>query len=180
MITIIASSNRKGSEAGRFAQLFFDITQEKTNEEVKLLMLEEIPHDWFHPDMYGKNGQTPSLTRIQDEFMVPADKFLFVVPEYNGGFPGALKLFIDGCSVRKYKETFSGKKAALVGVASGRAGNLRGMEHLTGILNYLGTVVMPNKLPISSIGKLLDEEKNLSDLETRKVMNDLVEELINF
>jgi NAD(P)H-dependent FMN reductase len=143
-------------------------------------MLEEIPHDWFHPDMYGKNGQTPSLTRIQDEFMVPADKFLFVVPEYNGGFPGALKLFIDGCSVRKYKETFSGKKAALVGIASGRAGNLRGMEHLTGILNYLGTIVMPNKLPISSIGKLLDEEKNLSDLETRKVMNDLVEELINF
>jgi NAD(P)H-dependent FMN reductase len=48
--------------------------------------------------------------------------------------PGSLKLFIDACSVREYKQNFKGKKAALVGIASGRAGNLRGMDHLTGVM----------------------------------------------
>jgi chromate reductase len=81
-----------------------------------------------------------------------------VSPEYNGSFPGVLKLFLDALSVKDYKKTFSGKRVSLIGVASGRAGNFRGMEHLTGIFNYLNMIVMPNKLPISSVEKVIDEK----------------------
>ena len=49
----------------------------------------------------------------------------------------------------------------LVGVADGRAGNLRGMEHLTGILQYLKLHVYHNKLPISVINKVFDESGNM-------------------
>lgn len=128
MITVISATNRKDSEAQDFAKFYVKTLSARTSEEVKLLALEEIPHDWFHPDMYAEKGQSPSLARLQDEYMLPAGKFVFVIPEYNGSFPGVLKLFLDACSVRKYHETFKGKKAALLGVASGRAGNLRGMD----------------------------------------------------
>jgi len=138
------------------------------DEEVKLLSLEEIPYDWFHPDMYTK--QSPSLARLQDEYILPAEKLVFVTPEYNGSIPGSVKLFIDGCTVREYSRNFQGKKAALLGVASGRAGNLRGMEHLTGVLNYLGTVVMPDKLPISGISKLKNENGEIEDANTLQMM----------
>ncbi|MCB0611927.1 MAG: NAD(P)H-dependent oxidoreductase [Lewinellaceae bacterium] len=168
MITVISGTNRKNSECLKFATLYFEMLQESTEEEIKLLALEHIPHDWFHPDMYTR--QSESLARLQDEYILQATKFVFFIPEYNGGFPGAVKLFIDACTVRKYTSNFQGKKAALVGIATGRAGNLRGMEHLTGVLNYLGTVVMPDKLPISRISELKDGEGEVIDEETLDVM----------
>ncbi len=168
MITVISGTNRKDSECLKFATLYYEVLKEATDETVKLLALEHIPHDWFHEGMYGK--QAPSLTALQDEYILPADKMVFVTPEYNGSFPGAVKLFIDACSVREYSRNFQDKKGALVGVASGRAGNLRGMEHLTGVLNYLGMTVMPDKLPISSISKLKNGSGQISDPATLEAM----------
>ncbi len=66
-------------------------------------------------------------------------------------------------SIRQYKQTFKGKKAALAGVASGRAGNLRGMDDLSGVLNHVGTEVMANKLPISSIGNIMKDDKIIDE-----------------
>lgn len=180
MITVISGTNRRNSEALDFARFYVDILRKRSGEEVKLLALEEESHAWFHPDMYKEEGQSADLAALQDEYMIPADKFVFVIPEYNGSFPGVVKLFLDACSVRRYSETFSGKKAALLGVASGRAGNLLGMDHLTGILHFLGVVVLPNKLPVSSIGKIKDSAGNIVDGETRKVIEKQAEQLLAF
>lgn len=168
MITVISGTNRKGSECLNFAKRYAELLRQHTEEEVKLLALEQIPHDWFHEDMYAR--QSPSIGALQDEYVIPAQKMVFVVPEYNGSFPGSVKLFIDACSVREYSQNFQNKKVALVGIASGRAGNLRGMDHLTGILNYLGMTVMPDKLPISSIHKLKNGNGDITDAATLKVM----------
>lgn len=180
MITVIAGTNRKGSATSHFAKYVHAQLEKESQEEVKLLDLQDLPHDWFHNLMYSADQQSASLTKVQDEFILPADKFVFIIPEYNGGFPGVIKLFIDACSIREYAKNFKGKKAALMGVASGRAGNLRGMEHLTGVLNYLGTTIMPNRLPISSIDKVLNDEKEIVDEDTQKVISDFVTSFVNF
>lgn len=180
MITIISGTNRRDSECLTFAKKFRELLEARTSEPVKLLAMEEMAYDWFHPDMYEEEMQSPSLTSLQDEYMLPAEKFLFITPEYNGSFPGVVKLFIDGCSVRRYKETFAGKKAALVGIATGRAGNLRGMDHLTGILHHLGTHVLPNKLPISSIAKLKNGSGVIVDMATIKSMEKHIDDLLAF
>lgn len=180
MITVISGTNRRESECLNFARQFQHLLMKKEEQPINLLALEEIPHDWFHIDMYEKEGQSETIRKIQDGQMIPAEKFLILTPEYNGSFPGALKLFLDACSVRKYNDTFKGKKAALVGIATGRAGNLRGMDHLTGILNHLGVIVMPNKLPISRIAGLVDEDKEITDPATLKAVHAFVEEFLAF
>jgi chromate reductase len=180
MITVISGTNRKGSECLQFAKKCVELLKAQTDEPVKLLSLEDIPHDWYFPEMYEKGKQAASLAALQDEYMIPAEKFVYVTSEYNGGFPGAVKIFLDACSVRAYKETFKGKKAALVGVASGRAGNLRGMDHLTGVLHHVGTIVMPDKLPISSIEKLMDADRNIADEGTIKAMDKHMAALLEF
>ncbi|MCB0638730.1 MAG: NAD(P)H-dependent oxidoreductase [Lewinella sp.] len=178
MITVISGSNRKGTECLTFATAYAKMLRELTDEPVKLLALDAIPHDWFHADMY--DNPSPSIIALQDEYILPADKFAFFSSEYNGGFNGALKLFLDAVSVRRYSDNFKGKKAALIGVASGRAGNLRGMDHLTGILNHVGAIVMPNKLPISRIEKLLDDDGELIDPPTLQVLEAHARELVDF
>ena len=180
MITVISGTNRRNSGALEFARHYANVLSSKTSDAVKLLELENIPHDWFHPDMYETASQSPSLARLQDEYMLPAQKFVYIVPEYNGGFPGVLKLFIDACSIRHYKKTFYGKKAALIGIASGRAGNLRGLDHLTGILNHVGTIVLPDRLPISSIEKLMDDDGNIRDAATLEVIEKQIDDFLLF
>jgi NAD(P)H-dependent FMN reductase len=74
---------------------------------------------------------------------------------------------------------WKGKKALLTGVSKGRAGNLRGMDHLTGIMHYVGTVVHPNKLPISIVDTLFNEDE-LQHRETLQAINQQLDEFIDF
>jgi chromate reductase len=181
MVTVISSSNRSQGKGLIFAKHFHNLMNDRLGgDEVRFLSLELLPTDMNNPGMYKEGGQHPAVGAIQDTYLLPAEKWLFVVPEYNGSFPGILKFFLDACSVRKYAETFKGKKVALVGVGSGRGGNIRGMEHLTGILNYLGMNVMPHKLPISGISNLMDENDAITDAETLKTMAEFVDSFLQF
>jgi chromate reductase len=182
MITVISGTNRKESISKIVAKQVYEILKDKTSEEIKFLSLDELPDGILHVDMYGSENQSKELAVFQDEFVIPADKFYFVIPEYNGSFPGILKLFMDACSVRKYKESFhGGKKAALLGIASGRAGNLRGLDHFSGVLNYLQISVMPPHQPIGSIEKLVDKSVDkINDKETIKLIESQIRKFINF
>lgn len=179
MITLIASTNRENSEAHRFSIEYLNLFRD-LNASVKFLSLAEMNWDFIQPDMYSKKSVPESIRKIQLESIIPAKKFFFVLPEYNGSIPGILKLFIDAVSVMDIKPSFKGKKAGLVGVASGRAGNLRGMDHMSDILNYLGVIVMPNRLPISSISRLVNENGQIHDEHTLSVMRKQAEEFVNF
>jgi chromate reductase len=177
MITIVVGTNRKGSESQKFAQLFL-VMIENANEAVQILKMEDVPPSVINHIMYSSAGQDQTVAALQDKFITPADKFIFVVPEYNGSITGILKLFIDAISVRNYKENFKQKTSALVGIASGRAGNLRGMDHLCSILMHMGSYILPNMLPISNIKSLYDEAGNINHTPTIESMNQLVKDLI--
>lgn len=159
MISIISGTNRPNSKTLKAAELYKSVL-EKRNEDVQLLNLEDLPDNFYNSAMYNGDAMSDELKAIQDKYFLEADKVIIVSPEYNGCFPGIVKMFIDAISVREYKKTFSQRKFALVGVASGRAGNLYGMCALTIVLNHVGSIVYPNKLPLSSIGAVLDEAGN--------------------
>lgn len=174
MISIIVGTHRHDNSTQHIAKFYFNELL-KSNSQVKLLELEFLPQDFlYRNEIFGE--LSPEFSEIVDNYIVDSNKFLFVLPEYNGSFPGVLKSFID-CIPPKY---FFGKKAAMVGISSGRAGNLRGMEHLTGVLNYLDVMVMPKQLPISRIHTLLDEGGNLVDAETISVIERQLKKFVDF
>ncbi|MDC3210628.1 MAG: NAD(P)H-dependent oxidoreductase [Saprospiraceae bacterium] len=180
MITIISGTNRKGSATEKFAKYFFKLVKSKTKQPVKYFSLQKLPEDMLHVGMYTEKKQSKKLRKIQEEVMIPAEKFIFVSPEYNGSFPGVLKLFLDACSIHEYKSTFKGKKAGLVGIASGRSGNLRGMDHLSCVLNHVGTEVMGAKLPISQCENLIDEKGEISDKSTLQAIESHVDAFLTY
>lgn len=180
MITIFSGTNRKNNRSKIVATKIYDFLKANTDEEVLFFSLEDLPTDFAHQDMYSPAGQSKALAAIQDKYLIPATKLYFVVPEYNGGIPGILKLFLDACSIREYAASFhGGKKAALVGVAAGRSGGLRGLEYMTGFLNYLKINVLPNKLPVSTIEHLLTDDQ-LTDEGTLKALEAQVKEFLDF
>lgn len=180
MITVFSGTNRKNNRTSIIATKIYELLKAHTDEEVVFFSLEDLPTDFVHQEMYSPTGQSKALAAIQDQYLIPATKIYFVVPEYNGGIPGILKLFLDACSIREYAPSFhGGKKAALVGVAAGRSGGLRGLEYMTGFLNYLKINVLPNKLPVSTIERLLTEDK-LTDAGTLQALEAQVKEFLAF
>jgi NAD(P)H-dependent FMN reductase len=83
---------------------------------------------------------------------------------------------IDNSDIRK---VWNYKKALLTGVATGRAGNLRGMDHLADTLHYMKMNVFYNKLPISVVDKVMDKEGHLNE-ETQKAISNQLDEFILF
>jgi NAD(P)H-dependent FMN reductase len=163
-ITIISSTNRLDSNTEKIANYYLSILKNKTFH-VDLLNLKELPESFLFSDLYGKRSD--EFQKIIDKYIEQQTKFIFIVPEYNGSFPGILKGFLDAVSPKLWLDN----KACLVGISTGRAGNLRGMEHLTNILNYLKVNVYHNKLPISRVDTLLDTSGNLTDAETKRAID---------
>lgn len=166
MTTIIAGTNRADSMTLRVAQLYYGLLQDK-GEDVKLLSLQGR-------QLWERNDE---MKAMEAEWLVPADKFVFVMPEYNASFPGILKLMIDNSDI---KRCWWYKKAALVGISDGRAGNLRGIEHMTAILHYMKVNVLYNKVLLSSIKEEIDAEGNLLKAATVAGINQQVADFINF
>lgn len=173
MITVISCTNRLNSNTSKVAKHYTQLI-EKQGVTCKYFSLESLPEDVAFAELFNKRSN--NFQQLLDEFIIPAQKFVFVAPEYNGSFPGILKVFLDAV----HPDINRGKKAGLVGVSSGRSGNVRGMEHLTGVLNYLGIHVHPNKQPISVILPLLGSDGFIQDATTIAVLEKHVTDIINY
>jgi NAD(P)H-dependent FMN reductase len=142
--------------------------------EAGLLSLEQLPANLLETDLYG--NRSAEFEVIQD-IITQTDKFLFIIPEYNGSYPGVLKVFVDACT---FPESFYEKKAALVGISSGKYGNIRGIDHFTGVCHYVHLNVMSLKLHIASINKEFDDNGQLIKAETLKFTNEQIDKFIAF
>jgi len=173
MITIISSTNRPGSSTLKVAQYYQQELRIK-GVEAGLLSLMQLPPNLLQTDLYGKRSDEFELIQ---EIITQTDKFLFIIPEYNGSFPGVLKSFIDACD---FPESFYEKKAALVGISSGKYGNIRGIDHFTGVCHYLNLHVMPLKIHIASVKTELDENGNFFNEDTLRFTDEQIEKFIAF
>lgn len=173
MITLVSGTNRPNSWTKKVADVYRSRLELK-NVPYQFLDLKELPVDFFSINMYDE--KSPALAQLEKEVLYPTTKFVFVIPEYNGSFPGVLKLLIDGSDIRN---SFHNKKAVLVGVADGRAGNLRGMDDLTNVLNHMKIDVSYCKIPISAVSKQFNAEGDFIAEETLRLMDHQIDLLLN-
>lgn len=163
MITILSGTNRAGNNTIKIANQYLAHFSEQ-GIAAQIFDLQNLPLDFS--STWTSDKQSPDFQKQVETFVRNADKVIVVAPEYQGTFPGILKLVFDAIHPRDMK----GKKFALTGVASGRAGNLRGLDHLSTAFHYLGITIYPTLLPISRISELLNAEGQLQDEATIKAI----------
>ena len=171
-LTIICGTNRDKSYTEKVALYYKKVLTEKGYEPLYLSM-SDLPKDVAFEEVFGK--RSTYFDDIVKKYVEPSDHFILVSPEYNGSFPGILKVFLDAVHPAKWND----KKFCLTGVSGGRAGNLRGMEHLTNILHYLKIHVYHNKLPISQVDKIFTGAEAPAK-ETEEVINKQLEGFLRF
>ncbi|MBL4704782.1 MAG: NAD(P)H-dependent oxidoreductase [Flavobacteriales bacterium] len=148
MITIIVGTNREKSNSKLIAELYHSLLKSK-GVSSQVFEIENLPKDFAWSECFG--ARTEAYGELLNKYVVTVDKFVFILPEYHGGYPGIVKSFIDSWSGDMAK----GKHAALVGLSSGRAGNLRGLDAFAAVLGYLQVEVLANRPKLSGIEEIL-------------------------
>ena len=81
-----------------------------------------------------------------------------------------MKLMIDLSNI---KECWNNKKVLLTGIATGRAGNLRGLDVLSNMCHYMKMNVFYNKIPLSSVHMELDGDVLTNEQTTQLIQQQI-------
>jgi NAD(P)H-dependent FMN reductase len=105
--------------------------------------------------------------------MARADGLVLVCPEYNHGYPGALKALLDTC-LKEYIH----KAVGVVGVSAGPYGGTRAIEALLPVLRELGLVTIFWDVNFANVRSLFAEDGTLKDPAWSRRMGKFLNELI--
>lgn len=173
MITIVSTTNREESMTYKIALLYSKLL-DQMHEEHQIFDLRQLPTDFIFSNF--DDTATDDFVNQVDQHINKAARFIVISPEYHGSYPGIFKSFIDCIGNDGFKE----KKVALVGVSSGRAGNLRGLDHLTALFHHLRAEVYSSKPKLSVIHKLFNEKDVLDDHDTLKLIQNQINGFLTF
>lgn len=147
---IIVGTNRRGSRSRQIANLIQNIYQ-GLGEKVGIIDLAELPLHELTGEHYGK--ETPHTLNEAIQTVNRSTGLIFIVPEYNGSMPGALKYFIDHW---KYPDSFEHRAVCFVGLG-GMFGGLRPVEHLQQVMGYRNAFVFPQRIFLQNIWTTLKD-----------------------
>ena len=107
-----------------------------------------------------------------------ADAILLVTPEYNYSIPGVLKNAIDWASRPYGDSAWNGKPVAVMGASVGLFGTVRAQLHLRQCFMFLNmdAVIQP-EVTIGNAAKAFDEQGNLVDETSKKLISQLLQNL---
>ncbi len=151
-IALLSGTHRPGSYTLRVAE-YLAQRLEALREASHILDFQRLPTDFLVSDLFGARS---AAFAAWIEVLQQCPAWIWIVPEYNGSFPGLTKVFIDALP----REVLRKRRAGLVGVSDGRFGNLRGLDHLSAILSYCGMEVFAHRAHLMRIQAHWDLAEN--------------------
>lgn len=144
--------------------------------QAEILDLAELPNDLVGKVLYQSDKAENSGFEPFQELVSKTDKFIFIIPEYNGSYPGILKTFVD---CLQFPHSFRGKKGGMVGISSGTQGAALSMGHFSDVLNYLGMHLLALRPRFIHIEKNI-QGNEISNPEYISFLRRHVDEMISF
>ncbi len=130
----------------------------------------------FNQDL--ENDPAPVVKNFKSQIMV-SDALLIATPEYNYSIPGVLKNAIDAASRPYGDNVFDGKPVAVMSASIGMLGGSRAQYHLRQCFVFLNMYpINKPEIMLSYAKNNVDEKGNLTNQETRKLIRELLEELV--
>ncbi len=125
----------------------------------------------------GKYRNRPEKVRAFIRPIVEAEAITIVCPEYNGGYPGILKLCID---YLPFPEALSNKPISFVGEANGAFGAVRAVEQLQQVVGYRNAHVYPERVFIPRINMNFDDERGILDEFQQSLLESQISGFVDF
>lgn len=175
-IPVILATAREGRRSEDAAEFIFDYLKDDDELEPELIDV----RDYLFGRTYEAWNEHEEVPKIKEwkEKADEADAFIIVTPEYNRGYPGELKIFLDAA----FQEYFD-KPTLLAGVSSGRFGGARVVDLIKPTLIELGMTPMGRALYFPNAGDLFVDDGSMTadQIEDYKErIDDAVEPLKNY
>ena len=154
-VTLVLGTARKERVSAAIAEAVFSFLTEASNINAQYV---DVAEYITQPATIAPWQDHPAAQPWR-QVAASSDAFVFVIPEYNHGYPGEWKLLIDQAP----KEAYQNKPVLIAGVSAGRLGGARVIEHVQPILSTLGLLYVPSPLSFSDAKTLLDETGTFID-----------------
>lgn len=167
-LPLILGTNRKDRKSVFVAEWLHGEMQKRAEIETRLFDVKDFA---LPQDDYG--------SKLKDNFpewrdaILRADGLVIVAPEYNHGYPGALKSVLD-LLLKEYIH----KAVAFVGVSSGTWGGTRVIESMVPMVRELGLTASFADLNFPNVKEKFDQNGVLLDSAYEKRVKDFLDELV--
>ena len=173
MICLVSGTFRPNSQTLRVTKILEKLYRAQ-GVPTQILDLQDLPQEIFRPDAYETK---PESFEPFSNAILKADGLVIVTPEYNGGFPGILKHFID---LLKFPESFDKKPVAFVGVAAGMWGALRPVEQLEAVFKYRNALTFGERIFLPRVETQVTPDGNFTQALTAQLVDSQVKGFIRF
>lgn len=152
-IPVILGTARKGRESKAVADFVYKQMKAQAGIKTKFIDVKKYVKDAKTIPSWDNSRKTKDWREIATK----ADGYVFIIPEYNHGYPGEFKLLLD----QGYEEYFH-KPVAVCGVSAGTLGGARVLDHLQGVWNELN-MVNTSVIGFSKVEGLFDDNGEVQE-----------------
>ncbi len=174
-VVVLNGSPRPDSFTGRAVNLVMnelhthnDIASQRF--DVAQIALQLPAHD--HKATKGETSIEEFKAAVND-----ATGVVLATPEYHGSFSAAMKLAIENL---EFPSALAGKPVALLGVAAGRIGAVKSLEHLRSVCSHVGAMVLPGPISIAQVQNVFNDDGSCKDAQAEKQIRSVATSLVDF
>ncbi len=170
-IVIINGSAREGNYTGKALAIVQDALEQ--HDDVTVTLLEPAALRLAIP---GSAMDNRDAAHVRDT-VANADGIVIGTPEYHGSFSALIKLVIENLG---FPSVLRGKPVMLVGVAAGRIGAVKSLEHLRSVCSHIGAMVLPGPVSIARVRDVFDAHGAIQDAEIARMLHMLGTDLLEY
>lgn len=170
-ITLVIGTARKGRASERVAKALHAAFVHSGVEPTLVDVRDHVTHAETVPP-WGEGGAKQIPTQWQ-QVVQSSDALVFILPEYNHGYPGEWKLLVDSL----YSE-YKGKAAYIVGVSDGTFSGVRVADHVKPVLVELGLSVQRTALYVGKAPEVINEQNEVQDEALKTRMEKFVSQVL--
>jgi len=172
-VVIISSSVREGRKSHRVALYLKNELETQYNCSAHILDLKEYDFPVFHERLKYQKNPLPSAIEFGNT-VKHADGVIIVTPEYNGGYPAALKNVVDLLT-----DEWRKKPVAISTVSDGVFGGAQVLTSIQYVLWKIKAWTVTAQFPNPQVDKNLSETGIPTDSETmQKRSSPFIKELL--
>jgi len=102
---------------------------------------------------------------------------ILATPEYHGSFCAMTKLMIENLG---FPSVLAGKPVGLVGIAAGRIGAIKALEHLKSVCAHIGAIVVPGAVSVAGVQQVFDEQGRCTNADVEALLRGVAPAMLTF
>ncbi len=170
-IAIVKGSVRHNNYTSKATALVVDELERQPDVDVQVIDPGEL--NLVLPGMTSADSREQELQAA----IRNAAGVILATPEYHGSFSSVMKLVIENLG---FPSVLSGKPVALLGVAAGRIGAIKSLEHLRSVVSHVGGIVLPGPVSVADVQGYFDEAGQITDAATDKAIRSVATNLLGY